>query len=97
MKEQQFARRVARLNANILQLCYSQNVDLSLLHPAKTISNILHLIDTESNDLGRQGPLEVDSNMANSLDQHLANELHTSEDSDSEEGDAFSYGWEAVS
>lgn len=34
--------------------------------------------------------------MANSLEQQLANDLQTSEDSDSEEGDTFSYDWEAV-
>lgn len=97
MTEQQFSRRVARLNANVLQLCFSQNVNLANLHPAQTLHNILQLIDASNEDLGRQGPMEVDASMANSLEQQLAKELQTSEDSDSEEGDGFSYDWEAVS
>lgn len=53
MNEQQFARRVARLNANILYLCFSQNVDLCALRSSETIHNILQLVENESADLGR--------------------------------------------
>lgn len=53
MNEQQFSRRVARLNANILQLCFTQNINLGTLHPAQTLHNILQLIDINSTDLGR--------------------------------------------
>lgn len=40
--------------------------------------------------------MEVDAATANNLEQQLANDLQTSEDSDSEEGDTFSHDWEAV-
>lgn len=53
MDEQQFARRVARLNANVLQLCFSQSVCPDVLHPARTLNNILQLINTDVSDLGR--------------------------------------------
>lgn len=52
MNEQQFARRVARLNANILYLCFSQNVDLSLIRSNETIHNLLQLLHNSA-DLGR--------------------------------------------
>ncbi|CAH0550566.1 unnamed protein product [Brassicogethes aeneus] len=94
MTEQQFARRVARLNANILYLCFFQNVDLSLLRSNETIHNLLQLLN-ESADLGRQGPIELDLALGNALEQPLSNHLHLSEDSDSEE-DNIPAEWEAV-
>lgn len=53
MSEGQFARRVARLNANVLHLCFSQSVNPYLLRPTATIHNILCLINPELSDLGR--------------------------------------------
>lgn len=53
MNEQQFNRRVARLNANVLQLCFSQSTDLNLLQPPQTLQNILQLLDPGVSDLGR--------------------------------------------
>lgn len=53
MNEQQFARRTARLNANILYLCFSQKADLCSLRSAETIHNILQLIENDKTDLGR--------------------------------------------
>ncbi|CAG9838268.1 unnamed protein product [Diabrotica balteata] len=96
MKDEQFARRTARLNANILYLCLLQHVDLSSLNSAKTIHNILQLIEDPNTDLGRVGPVEYDVQQALALEQDLVNDLKTSEDSDSEEGDSFPVEWEAV-
>ncbi|KAB0803853.1 hypothetical protein PPYR_00823 [Photinus pyralis] len=96
MKEQTFARRVARLNANILQLCFSQSTNLESLHSAHTLHNIMQLIDPSLSDLGRKGPVEVDAQMANSLEEQLTPDLYTSETSDSEECDALPNEWEAV-
>ncbi|XP_060515756.1 beclin 1-associated autophagy-related key regulator [Cylas formicarius] len=96
MNEQQFTRRVARLNSNILYLCISQNIDISSLHPSGTIHNILQLIQNESSDLGRQGPIEVDPLQIGALEQSLCDNLTTSEESDSDEGDSFTVEWEAV-
>lgn len=45
----------------------------------------------------RQGPMELDPDMTNSLEQQLGNNLQTGEDSDSEEGDNLPVEWEAVS
>lgn len=45
----------------------------------------------------RQGPMELDPEMTNSLEQQLGNNLQTGEDSDSEEGDTLPTEWEAVS
>ncbi|KAF2899294.1 hypothetical protein ILUMI_06874 [Ignelater luminosus] len=96
MSEHQFSRRVARLNANILHLCFTQNTNIETLYPLRTLHNILQLLDTNITDLGRQGPIEVDAQIANSLEEQLSNDLQTSEDSDSEEGDALPCEWEAV-
>ncbi|VEN54074.1 unnamed protein product [Callosobruchus maculatus] len=96
MNEQQFARRTARLNANILYMCFSQNVDLCSLRSCETIHNILQLIEDEKADLGRQGPMEYDMHQASALEQLLTENLKTSEDSDSEEADTFPVEWEAV-
>lgn len=51
--EQQFARRVARLNTNIIYLCLSQNVPAKLLRPTHSMPNLLALLDTQIADLGR--------------------------------------------
>ncbi|XP_017781372.1 PREDICTED: beclin 1-associated autophagy-related key regulator isoform X2 [Nicrophorus vespilloides] len=91
-----FSRRVSRLNANALHLCYSQNVDLDSLNPVQSLHNILQLIDAKTTDLGRYGPFQVDCRVANALEKQIGSSLQTGEDSDSEEGDIFPYEWEAV-
>ncbi|XP_066158915.1 beclin 1-associated autophagy-related key regulator [Euwallacea fornicatus] len=96
LKECQFNKRVARLNANILHLCVSQNVDLSSLSPTLTIHNILQLRDNESAELGRQGPVEFNETQAKALESLIANDLKYKDDSDSDEGDSFTVEWEAV-
>lgn len=53
LSEQKFAKRVARLNWNVLHLCFSQNVSPEILQPNHTLSNILHLLNTQVSDLGR--------------------------------------------
>ncbi|KAF5292929.1 hypothetical protein FQA39_LY13809 [Lamprigera yunnana] len=96
IKEETFARRVARLNANVLQLCFSQSTHLIMLHPSRTLHNILQLLDPNISDLGRKGPLEVDPQIANGLEEQISHDLFTSEASDSEECDALPNEWEAV-
>ncbi|XP_047116573.1 beclin 1-associated autophagy-related key regulator [Schistocerca piceifrons] len=97
MSDHQFARRVARLNTNILHLCFSQNVNPELLRPSHTLQNVLHLLNTQVSDLGRQGPFEVDCNLTKSLEEQLARELGQNESSDSEdESDNLPMEWEAV-
>lgn len=53
MSDQKFTRKVARLNSNILHLCFTQNTDTSVLHPMHTLQNLMHLLNTEISDLGR--------------------------------------------
>ncbi|XP_076321736.1 beclin 1-associated autophagy-related key regulator-like isoform X2 [Tachypleus tridentatus] len=53
LTEEQFAHKVAKLNANVLHLCLSQNVDSNLLSPRRTIPNLILLLDPNVSDLGR--------------------------------------------
>ncbi|XP_057337203.1 beclin 1-associated autophagy-related key regulator isoform X1 [Microplitis mediator] len=97
MSEQKFARKVARLNSNILHLCFTQNTNLSVLHPMHTLQNLMHLLNTEISDLGRIGPMEVDPSIVEKLHNQLTCDLENSDDSGSdEEEDAFNWEWEAV-
>uniref|UniRef100_A0ABD2X1I5 Beclin 1-associated autophagy-related key regulator n=1 Tax=Trichogramma kaykai TaxID=54128 RepID=A0ABD2X1I5_9HYME len=97
MSDQKFARKVARLNSNILHLCFSQNTETSVLHPMHTLQNLIHLLNTDISDLGRIGPIEVDPNLMAQFNSQLAQDLENSDDSASdEEEDAFNWEWEAV-
>ncbi|XP_034238327.1 beclin 1-associated autophagy-related key regulator [Thrips palmi] len=101
LSEQKFAKRVARLNWNVLHLCFSQNVSPDILQPNHTLSNILHLLNTQVSDLGRQGPLYIDPMLAMSVEDQLQRDLaQASEDVDScseDESDALIHKeWENI-
>ncbi|XP_018571813.1 beclin 1-associated autophagy-related key regulator isoform X2 [Anoplophora glabripennis] len=96
MGEQQFIRRIARLNANILYMCFSQNVNPHSLNAYETIHNMLRLIQDENADLGRQGALEIAPEDVDALEEPLINDLKKSDVSFSEESDSFPIEWEAV-
>lgn len=97
MSDQKFARKVARLNSNVLHLCFTQNTDVHVLHPMHTLQNLMHLLNTEISDFGRIGPMEIDSNIIEKLHNKLNSDLENSDDSASdEEEDAFNWEWEAV-
>ncbi|PSN46163.1 hypothetical protein C0J52_20928, partial [Blattella germanica] len=53
MTETQFAHRVAKLNHNVLHLCFTQNVNPTKLFSTHTLHNILLLLNPEESDLGR--------------------------------------------
>lgn len=53
MSDQKFAKKVARLNSNVLHLCFTQNTKIAVLHPMHTLQNLMHLLNTEISDLGR--------------------------------------------
>lgn len=98
MTEQQLTRRVARLNTNILYLCYTQRVKLSDIHPAHTLDNILQLLDIEKNELGRLGPYDPnDSTISKTLEKQLVEELEYGDETDSEDENNFPHEWENVS
>nr|CAD7202153.1 unnamed protein product [Timema douglasi] len=97
MSDPTFARRVAKLNANVLHLCFLQNVEPERLHSTHTLHNVLNLLDTTVSDLGRQGPLEVDPVQARSLEDQLTHDLNLNEGSGSEdESDNLPWEWETV-
>ncbi|XP_076645287.1 autophagy related protein 14 [Halictus rubicundus] len=97
MSDQKFARKVARLNSNVLHLCFTQNTNITVLHPMHTLQNLMHLLNTEISDLGRIGPMEVDSNIVAQLHSQLVPDLENNDDSASdEEEDSINWEWEAV-
>lgn len=96
LSDQKFARKVARLNSNVLHLCFTQNTDIEVLHPMHTLQNLMHLLNTEISDLGRIGPMEVDPSIIAQLHSQLIPDLENSDDSASDEED-LCWGWEAVS
>ncbi|KAL6252082.1 hypothetical protein P5V15_015065 [Pogonomyrmex californicus] len=96
LSDQKFARKVARLNSNVLHLCFTQNTKIDVLHPMHTLQNLIHLLNTEISDLGRIGPMEVDPSIIAQLHNQLIPDLENSDDSASDEED-LCWGWEAVS
>uniref|UniRef100_A0A2S2NP70 Beclin 1-associated autophagy-related key regulator n=1 Tax=Schizaphis graminum TaxID=13262 RepID=A0A2S2NP70_SCHGA len=95
LNETKFAKYVTHLNANILYLCFSQNVDPKLLHPDHTLKNLLQLLDTSVSDLGRMNPPDIDSKLCNAFEEKINFQLFSfTGDSDSEEDNY--YEWEAV-
>ncbi|CAH1732628.1 beclin 1-associated autophagy-related key regulator isoform X1 [Aphis gossypii] len=95
LNETKFAKYVTHLNANILYLCFSQNVDPKLLHPDHTLKNLLLLLDTSVSDLGRVEPPDIDSKLCNAFEEKITFQLFSfTGDSDSEEDNY--YEWEAV-
>ncbi|OAD53311.1 Beclin 1-associated autophagy-related key regulator [Eufriesea mexicana] len=97
MSDQKFAKKVARLNSNVLHLCFTQNTNIAVLHPMHTLQNLMHLLNTEISDLGRIGPMEVDSNIVAQLHSQLVPDLENSDDfASDEEEDTFNWDWEAV-
>ena len=37
----------------MLHLCFTQNTNITVLHPMHTLQNLMHLLNTEISDLGR--------------------------------------------
>lgn len=89
LNEQQFRKKVARLNLNIVYLCYTQNLSMRQLQPARTMENIFQLLDIRNVDLGRTGPVldtsqrSVDSIMQSFTD--IFDDEHSDTDDDSED------------
>jgi len=95
LNEAKFSKYVTHLNANVLYLCFSQNVDPKILHPDYTLKNLLQLLDTSVSDLGRFQPPDIDSELCNEFEEKICYQLLSySGDSDSEDDNY--YEWEAV-
>lgn len=95
LNETKFSKYVAYLNANILYLCISQNVNTKLLHPSHTLKNLLTLLDTSISDLGRLDPPNIDRILCDEFEEKINFQLLPST-SDSEPEDENYFEWEAV-
>ncbi|XP_055620296.1 beclin 1-associated autophagy-related key regulator isoform X2 [Toxorhynchites rutilus septentrionalis] len=97
LSETQFNRKVARLNANILYLCYTQGCRLGEARPTQTLKNILRLLNPSQSDLGRFGPTDRNfclNELAESvLTQHLGG---GGDDSDSDDELNIRQEWESI-
>ncbi|XP_058466030.1 beclin 1-associated autophagy-related key regulator [Malaya genurostris] len=96
LSEAHFNRKVARLNANILYLCYTQGCRLVELRPTHTLENVQRLLNASHADLGRLGPMDRNFCLNEQTDTALTQYLGTGEDSDSDGEGNIQHEWEAV-
>lgn len=75
---------MSRLNANVLYLCYTQNVPLAKLSLKQTLKNVRLLLNTNISDLGRTGAVELPPNNHSLMHSITANENQMADDDDSE-------------
>nr|XP_028584125.1 beclin 1-associated autophagy-related key regulator [Podarcis muralis] len=68
LSRRKFTWAVKKLNANILYLCFSQHVNLDLLHPLHTLRNLMYLVSPETEHLGRSGPFEISADLEDSME-----------------------------
>lgn len=77
---------MARLNTNILYLCYTQRVKLSSLSPSHTLENISRLLNSDNSDLGRIGSVDINDGFSATQNiQLLQNLIAGSTDSGSDD------------
>uniref|UniRef100_A0A240SX83 Beclin 1-associated autophagy-related key regulator n=1 Tax=Glossina pallidipes TaxID=7398 RepID=A0A240SX83_GLOPL len=96
LSEEQFLRKVSRLNSNIMYLAYTQQVQLRALNENHTLENLLILLDPEKSDLGRYGFQEVaNAPLMKSVDSLLIG-IETATESESEDENSLRLDWEAV-
>ncbi|XP_013118429.1 beclin 1-associated autophagy-related key regulator [Stomoxys calcitrans] len=96
LNEEQFLRKVSRLNSNIMYLAYTQQVKLRSLNENHTLENLLILLDPEKSDLGRHGFQEVgNAPLMKSVDSLLIL-IETATESESEDENSLRLDWEAV-
>ncbi|XP_068157222.1 beclin 1-associated autophagy-related key regulator [Drosophila tropicalis] len=96
LNEEQFLRKVSRVNNNIMYLAYTQQVKLRDLNEQHTLENILAILDLERSDLGRYGHLDVNNApLMRSVDSLLIG-IETATESESEDENSLRLDWEAV-
>ncbi|XP_064553180.1 beclin 1-associated autophagy-related key regulator [Drosophila montana] len=96
LNEEQFLRKVCRVNNNIMYLAYSQQVKLRALNEQHTLENILAILDLDRSDLGRYGHLDVtNAPLMKSVDSLLIG-IETTTESESEDESSLRLDWEAV-
>lgn len=76
LDDTKFTYNVAKLNANVIHLCISQGVDPSLLHPQRTLKNLMLLFNLNICDIGRKPIIELDDEeVADRIVEQLSNNL----------------------
>ncbi|KAH8332504.1 hypothetical protein KR074_004287 [Drosophila pseudoananassae] len=96
LNEEQFRRKISRLNSNIMYLAYTQQVKLRALNEQHTLENLLAILDLERSDLGRFGYLDVtNAPLMKSVDSLLIG-IETATESESEDENSLRMDWEAV-
>lgn len=99
LNEHQFRKKVARLNLNIVYLCYTQNLSMKNVQPARTMENIFQLLDIRNTDLGRTGPvLDTSQRSVDSIMQSFTDifEDERSDTDDDSEDTMLHKDWENV-
>lgn len=64
LNDERFSYNVAKLNSNVVHLCLSQGVDISLLSPQRTLKNLMLMLNINISDIGRLPILEIDDEKA---------------------------------
>ncbi|GFT53609.1 beclin 1-associated autophagy-related key regulator [Nephila pilipes] len=84
---EKFSHAVAKLNANIINLCIARNVDLNKLQPTGTMSNLMALIYPESNEEDKSITVEERESLLASLENAISVDLLPINDSDDDNTD----------
>ncbi|XP_038612676.1 beclin 1-associated autophagy-related key regulator [Tachyglossus aculeatus] len=87
LSRRKFTRSVKKLNANVLYLCFSQHVNLDLLHPLHTLRNIMYLVSPGTENLGRSGPFEMSADLEDSVEFVEAGAGAQTDESGGDDGD----------
>ncbi|XP_067617272.1 beclin 1-associated autophagy-related key regulator [Eurosta solidaginis] len=96
LNEEQFMRKVTRLNSNIMYLAYTQQVQLRNLNEKHTLENVLAILDVERSNLGRHGFYEIsNAPLMKSVDSLLKG-IETATESESEDENSLRLDWESV-
>jgi len=76
LNDAMFSYNVAKLNVNVIHLCVSQGIDISLLNSQRTLKNLLLLFDINICDLGRKPIFDLENDeLALKMEKHLSKDL----------------------
>lgn len=76
LNDSQFSYNVAKLNTNVVYMCISQGIDISLLNPQRTLKNLMLLFNINISDLGRKPIFEIDNEeAAKRIEDQLSKDL----------------------
>lgn len=98
LNEQQFRRKVAKLNLNVIYFAYMQNVPSRNIQSSYNImENVLHLLDSRNEQLGKTAPVldaSVDSKAVDSIMLSFTDLNDEPSDFDSDDDDDAQKEWE---